>query len=257
MTLKNPLQDPSFTPITVIGFDGDDTLWHHDSFFRAAVARFGELVMQFGAPVTALEAAEALDTQHILDLKLWGYGVKGLTLTMMATAIRLTAGRITGEQMQQLLDLGRETYTHPITLLPHVRETLTALRGRYLLILITKGDLVAQEMKLAQSGLHDLFDGIEIVSEKDPQTYARILKRYHARAAEFVMIGNALRSDILPPLSLGAQAIHVPYHVSWHFETAEIAETDRAQFIMLPHLGDVPHVIDTANAKKCTLAESV
>jgi putative hydrolase of the HAD superfamily len=201
--------------LNTIGFDGDDTLWHHDIYWRDTLKEFSVLMNRLGH---FPDAGEQLDAQHINDLKLWGYGIKGLILSMVELSIRMTKGQITGTQIQEVVDLGKRAYHHPMNLLPHVRETLAALKGRYFLILITKGDLVAQEMKIDQSGLKMFFDAIEIVSEKDTPTYQRILDRYNVEPSEFIMVGNALRSDILPPLSLKAQAVHIPYHTSWHFE---------------------------------------
>lgn len=227
-------------PITTIAFDGDDTLWHHENFFREACHRFHDYMNTLGS---FPDAYQALDAKHINDIKLWGYGVKGLILTMIELAIQMTGGKITGAELQKIFDLGKETYQHPINLLPFVRETLTALHGRYVLLLITKGDLIAQEMKIAQSGLASLFDRIEIVTEKDEETYARIMRQHKIDPQSLVMVGNSIRSDILPPLNLGAQAVHVPYHVSWHFENPEIAETDQKKFIVLPSLEKLPEVI--------------
>lgn len=228
--------------IKTIAFDGDDTLWHHESYFEGAKQRFHDIMNQIGHYP---DAADQVDLKHIQDLKLWGYGVKGFTLTMIETAITLTNGTITGQQIKEIFDLGKETYLHPITLLDHVRETLIKLRGRYFLLLITKGDLVAQEMKIAQSGLADFFDGIEIVSEKDISSYQRILKRYEIIPNEFVMVGNTIRSDILPPLQIGAKAIHIPYHTSWHFETPEVAEIEKSRFTVLPSMEKLPDIIAT------------
>lgn len=228
--------------IKTIAFDGDDTLWHHEAYMRELTTRFHTILNEIG---DYPQAQESLETAHIADLKLWGYGVKSLTLTMIETAIKITNGTITGTHLQKILDIGKETYLHPIQVLDHVRETLAALHKRYFLIVITKGDLLAQEMKLSRSGLLSFFDGIEIVSEKDPDTYKRIFKRYDIVPEEFVMVGNSVRSDILPVLSLGAKAVHIPYHTSWQFENPEVAETDKAKFTVLPSMETLPALVKT------------
>lgn len=227
-------------PIKTVIFDGDDTLWHHENFFNGARDRFHELMNSIG---DFPQAADQVDADHIVDLKLWGYGVKGFTLTMVQTAIKLTGGKITGEQIQKILDIGKETYLHPITLLPHVRETLAALHGKYFILLVTKGDLLAQEMKFDQSGLAPFFDGIEIVTEKDEKTYKRIYKRYQLDPKETIMIGNTLRSDVLPTVALGAHAVHIPYATSWHFETPEVAQSDVGKFAVMPNMEKLPELI--------------
>ncbi len=227
-------------PIKTVIFDGDDTLWHHDNFFRGAVLRFHDYMNSIGSYP---DAAQRVDADHIADLKLWGYGVKGFTLTMVQTAINLTNGTITGEQMQKIMAIGKETYLHPVNLLPHVRETLAALHGKYFILLITKGDLLAQEMKFAQSGLELFFDGIEIVTEKDIATYKRIYKRYKLNPVETIMIGNALRSDVLPTIEMGAHAVHIPYEVSWHHETPVITEEEGKRFAVLPTMETLPQLI--------------
>jgi putative hydrolase of the HAD superfamily len=226
--------------IKTIAFDGDDTLWHHQNYFEGMIKRFNDAMNRFGHYP---DAGKLVDVNHIADLKLWGYGVKGFTLTMIETAIKMTDGKITGDQLYEIFNIGKEAYLHPVRLLDHVRETVATLHGKYFLLVITKGDLMAQEMKIAQSGLASLFDGIEIVSEKDERTYERIFKRYAIDPAEFVMVGNTIRSDILPPLHLGAHAIHIPYHTSWHFETPEIAEADKGRFTVLPSMEKLPEVI--------------
>lgn len=226
--------------ITTIAFDGDDTLWHHENFFREATQEFHNYMNTLGSFPDALER---LDAKHIEDLALWGYGVKGLTLSMIELAINLTEGRITGEQIQTIFNIGKRTHQHPVILLDHVAETIGKLSDRYHLLLITKGDLIAQEMKITKSGLAEFFDGIEIVSEKDVPTYEKIFELYRLKPNEVIMVGNSIRSDILPPLKLGAQAIHIPYHTSWHFEQAELAETDKTNFIVLPSMKDLPDIL--------------
>lgn len=228
-------------PITTIAFDGDDTLWHHDNYFRKAIDQFHDIMNEIG---DFPDARERVDVKHIADLGTWGYGVKGLLLSMIELAIAMTDGRITGAQIQRIFDVGKQTHLHPVTLLDHVAETIGALHHRYQLLLITKGDLIAQEMKVHKSGLAQFFDGIEIISEKDVETYKKIMKRYQAKPEEFLMIGNTLRSDIVPPVKLGAQGIHIPYTTSWHYEQSLITDDEKAQFVTLPSMKDVPPLLD-------------
>ncbi len=229
--------------ITTIAFDGDDTLWHHDNYFREATQEFHNYMNSLGSFPDALAQ---LDTKHIQDIAQWGYGVMGLTLSMIELSVQMTSGKITGDQIQVIFDIGRKAHQHPVILLDHVAETIGALHDRYQLLLITKGDLIAQEMKVHKSGLAEFFDGIEIVSEKDVPTYEHIFELYRVDPSEVVMIGNTLRSDIIPPLKLGAQAVHIPYHTSWHFEQGEVAEADRNNFIILPSMKDLPQLLEKA-----------
>jgi len=227
--------------ITTIAFDGDDTLWHHENFFLEAKQRLHALLNRHGHYPDALER---MDHQHIIELPVWGYGVKAHILSAIQAAIVMTDGKIPAQAIGEMLTIGRELYQHPLNLLEGVTETIGKLRDRYQLLLITKGDLVAQEMKIHKSGLSEFFDGIEIVSEKDTKTYQKIMRRYGVKPEQFVMVGNTLRSDIAPVIALGAQAIHIPYQTSWDFEKAEIAEIDREKFIMLPSIKDVPALLD-------------
>lgn len=237
--------------IKIVAFDGDDTLWHHNNFFLKASADFHAIMNRLG---DFPDAQEQLDKKHIEDLPVWGYGVKGLILTMIELAITMTNGTIPAPVIQEIFDMGRNTHMHPVTLLDHVQKTIESLHGRYHLMLITKGDLIAQEMKIHKSGLEPLFDDIDIVSEKDVATYDRIFRRGHINPEELIMVGNSLRSDILPPVQLGAQAVHIPYVTDWHFETAdEIATKDKKRFITLGSMEHLPEIIDNLNKSDKTL----
>ena len=246
--------------IKTIAFDGDDTLWHHDNFFRAAIDEFHRIMNDLG---DFPDAREAIDKKHISDLALWGYGVKGLTLSMIELAITLTNGAISGTDMQKIFDVGRQTHLHPVILLDHVAQTIQALQGRYKIMLITKGDLIAQEMKIHKSGLEPFFDIIEIISEKDNATYKKIMQRHQIKPEEFIMIGNSLRSDIIPPVQLGAQAIHIPYETSWHFEKMMTTDEEKQRFITMPNMQDIPTLIEqlessgTAELSKLYLSSQV
>src|SRR5687768_4517869 len=178
--------------IDVVAFDGDDTLWHNETLFSVTQERFRDLLAPYTEPAVV---DERLFATEMGNLRLFGYGIKGFTLSMIETAIQVSEGRVTAAEVQQIIDAGKSMLVHPVELLEGAREAVEALVDRYRVMLITKGDLFDQESKLARSGLGDLFWKIEIVSEKDERTYRRILHFHDLKADEFVMVGNSLRSD--------------------------------------------------------------
>lgn len=204
--------------ITTVGFDADDTLWHNETIFRLTQERFRGLMAPH-APPEALDAKLAEVERR--NLSLYGYGVKGFTLSMIETAMELTGAEAPGRLVADILAAGREMLSHPVEPLPGVREALADLSDDYRLVLVTKGDLLHQEQKLAASGLGDHFAAVEIVSEKDAATYERVFHRYGTGAAQAAMVGNSLRSDVIPALEAGCYAAHVPYHVTWAHEMAD------------------------------------
>ncbi len=208
--------------LTHIAFDADDTLWGHEHVFVDAKKRCLELLSPYMKPGMDLE--QELYAFERKNLKIFGYGVKGFTLSMIETAVELSGGKIPGSAIQQIIDLGKEMLTHDIELLPGVREALTALKPHFKLLLITKGELFAQESKIARSGLAAEFDIIEIVSEKDPVTYQNLLDRHGIDPAGFLMLGNSLRSDVLPIVEIGGRAAHLPYEYTWHHEAVNEEE---------------------------------
>ncbi|WP_020570578.1 HAD family hydrolase [Neolewinella persica] len=209
--------------LTHIAFDADDTLWAHENVFVDAKARCVELLRPYLQPKHNLE--EELYRFERKNLKLFGYGVKGFTLSMIETAIELSNGKITGAEIQRIIDLAKEMLDHPIHLLDYVPEAIAALKPHFTLLVITKGDLFAQENKIARSGLAKEFDIIEIVSEKDEATYRSLLQRYSIDPAHFLMLGNSLRSDVLPIINIGGRALHLPFEFTWHHEAVmETAE---------------------------------
>ena len=205
--------------ITVVGLDGDDTLWHNEGRFNLTQGELRDLLHRH---VPGADVDTHLFEIEMKNLAVYGYGVKSFTLSMIETAIQLTEGRIPAADLEVILGWGKRMLREPTELLDGVDETLRELSERYELLLITKGDLFDQESKLARSGLADLFLGVEIVSEKSVSAYRGILARRGIKTEEFVMVGNSLRSDIVPVLELGARAVHIPYHVTWHHE--EVAE---------------------------------
>jgi putative hydrolase of the HAD superfamily len=202
-------------PITVVGFDGDDTLWHNETRFNVTQAELRELLLRH-VPDANVDAH--LAEVEMKNLGLYGYGVKAFTLSMIETAIQVTEGRIPATDLEVILGWGKRMLMEPTELLDGVEAALSELHERYDLLLITKGDLFDQESKLARSGLGELFLGVEILSEKDVAAYRAILARRGIKTEEFVMVGNSLRSDIVPVLELGSQAVHIPYHVTWRHE---------------------------------------
>ena len=204
--------------ITTVGLDADDTLWHNETIFRLTHDRFVALLADHADPAT-LEA-RLTETEN-RNLRLYGYGIKGFTLSMIETAMELTGGEAPASVVREILAAGREMLGHPVETLPGVDEALAVLSDSYRLILITKGDLLDQERKLAASGLGDLFAAVEIVSEKDRQTYDRIFARHGTSAGEAVMAGNSMKSDVLPALEAGAWAVHIPYAITWAHEVAD------------------------------------
>lgn len=203
--------------IELVGFDGDDTLWHSEGYYQAAHAEFERLL---GAYVDLADARvhERLLATERANLALFGYGAKGMTLSMVETAIALTQERISAADLHRIVALGKAVLEHPLELLPGIRDAVEQVAKSHRVVLITKGDLFHQEAKIAASGLADLFTRIEIVSEKHAAAYSRVLKECGADARRFAMVGNSLRSDIEPVVKLGGWGVHVPYHVTWAHE---------------------------------------
>jgi putative hydrolase of the HAD superfamily len=204
--------------ITIIGVDADDTLWHHERHYQFTEARFRELLADY-APHDHL--AERLTAAEKRNLGHYGYGVKGFTLSMIETAIEVTEGKAPASVISEILEAGRDLLAHPIETLPGVAETLESLKGSFRLVVITKGELLDQERKLAASGLDRLFDAVEIVSEKDAPVYDRIFRRHGNGPDAAMMVGNSLKSDIVPALEAGSWAVHVPSDHQWALDVAD------------------------------------
>src|SRR5436190_3699367 len=209
--------------IELVAFDGDDTLWHNEGIFSMTQANFAELMEPY---VEDGDLDDRLFATEMRNLRLFGYGVKSFTLSMIETAIELSHGRVTAHEIQSIIDAGRGMLEHPVELLDGVEAAIDQVSERYPVMLITKGDLFDQESKLARSGLGERFEAVEIVAEKDETAYRRILNQRGVAADHFVMVGNSGRSDILPTLALGAWAVHIPYPLLW---THEHIEHDRLQ----------------------------
>ena len=226
--------------IRVVGLDADDTLWHSEVYFERTQRRFTELVSRYTSADVDVDGALA-EVEH-RNLRRYGYGIKGFTLSMVEAAIEVTDGAIGTDEVAQILASGRAMLDHPVDLLPGVDEAVTALTDAgYRLLLVTKGDLHHQELKIAASGLADRFERLEIVAEKDVETYRKVVASAGVAPQAFCMVGNSVRSDVLPVLGIGGHAVHIPYHVTWSHEHAD-------------HDGSVP-TLDTIADLPAWLAE--
>ena len=208
----------------MVGFDADDTLWRSEDYFHAAQDEFERIVGRH-ADLADAHLRERLYAVEKGNIAVFGYGVKGMALSMVEAAVDITDGRIAARDLHRIVQIAKDMLRHPVELLPGVREAVEAVAAEYPVVLVTKGDLFHQEAKVRDSGLADLFRRIEIVSEKDTGTYARLLDEFAVPADRFVMVGNSLRSDIVPVLALGGWGVHMPYHVTWaHEAEAELGD---------------------------------
>ncbi len=226
-------------PITTIGFDADDTLWQNETFFRMTQDRFRALLADHADPDHLSERLLAAEKRNLGH---YGFGIKGFVLSMIETAIEVTDRRVPAAIIEELLSAGREMLAHPIELLPHARAAVEAMAATHRVILVTKGDLLDQERKLAQSGLGELFHAVEIVSDKTPEVYARVFARHGSGAAEAVMVGNSLKSDVLPVIAAGGWGVYVPHPLTWSYEAAE-APGGNPRFREIADLGGLPDLV--------------
>jgi putative hydrolase of the HAD superfamily len=224
----------------VVGLDGDDTLWHNETRFVLTQAALKDLVRRH---VPDADVDAHLDEVEMKNLGMYGYGIKAFTLSMIETAIQVTGGKIPASDLDVILGWGKRMLMEPTELLDGVEAALRELNGRYDLLLITKGDLFDQESKLARSGLAELFAGVEILSEKNVESYRAILARRGIKAEEFVMVGNSLKSDIAPVLALGARAVHIPYHVTWHREVVPEESLPKSRWHKLESIGELSRLV--------------
>ncbi len=238
---KVPPMSESRMTITTIGLDADDTLWHNETIFRLTQDRFVALL---GGHADERAVRERLAAVERRNLRLYGYGVKGFTLSMIETAMELAQGADITAAVREILAAGREMLSHPVETLPGVDQTLAALADRYRLVLITKGDLMHQENKLAASGLGELFSAVEIVSEKDRGTYERVFERHGAGASRAAMAGNSMKSDVLPAIEAGAFGAYIPYAVTWAHELAD-APVGHPRYAELASIAELPAWLQT------------
>jgi putative hydrolase of the HAD superfamily len=228
----------------LIAFDGDDTLWHNERSYRNGRERFRRLLADAGVDLSADEVEACVNRTELTNLPYYGYGVSSFVLSLIETAIELTDGRIAGADLRQAIDLAKGMLTEEIELFPTARETLTRLSSTWPLMLITKGDLMHQSSKVERSGLRERFRYVEIVSDKTPEVYTRILRGLGVAPNRFLMIGNSLRSDILPVLESGGWALHIPAALSWSHEHADVPPRVRRRYIEIGSLDDVRRAID-------------
>ena len=218
--------------LELIGFDGDDTLWQSQDFYDAAQAEFEQIVGNY------VDLADARVHERLLgieagNIKVFGYGAKGMTLSMIEAAFDITGGLISSADLHRLVGIGKEVLGHPVELLPGIREAVEAVAAEYRIVLITKGDLIHQQAKVDRSKLGELFQRIEIVSEKNPQAYSRVLGEFGIEAESFVMVGNSLVSDIAPVLELGGRGVYMPYHSTWSLETDAAFALDNPRVVQV------------------------
>ena len=240
------------TDIRLVGFDGDDTLWRSQDYYDEAQAEFERIV---GRHVDLADARvhEHLYTVEKRNLALFGYGAKGMILSMLEAAFEITDGHIDAADQHRIVLLGKSLLQHPVELLPGIREAVAAIASEFEIVLVTKGDLFHQEAKVRQCGLADLFRRIEIVSEKDASTYARVLGEFDVAPPQFVMIGNSLRSDIQPVLELGGWGVHMPYHATWVHETKSSVAADAPRLRVVAGASALPDAVRAIAATAAVL----
>lgn len=227
-------------PISMIGFDADDTLWQNEQYYRFTEDSFRQLLAEYAE---GDHVSEQLLEAEKRNLAHYGFGIKGFTLSMIETALEITEGKVPSSVIGEILSIGRELLKHPVECLPHARDALEALRGQYFLVLITKGDLFDQERKLAQSGLGDFFDAVEIVSDKSATTYRRIFGKHGEGPERAMMVGNSLKSDVVPAIAAGAWGVFVPHELTWVLEHVE-KPAEAPRFREIGDLGELPGLID-------------
>jgi putative hydrolase of the HAD superfamily len=229
----------SATQLSAIGFDADDTLWQNEQFYRLTEQRFTALLADYAEPN---HLSDRLLEAEKRNIKAYGFGIKGFTLSMIETAIEVTEGRVPASVIRELVEAGRDLLNHPVEPLPHARAALETLSGEYRLILITKGDLFDQERKLAQSGLGELFTGVEIVSDKSTEVYHQVFARHGDGPKRSMMVGNSLKSDIVPALKAGCWGVHVPHSLTWALEHDE-PPIGNQRYRRIDHLGELVDIV--------------
>ncbi len=225
--------------IELIAFDADDTLWHNELYYSQAQEILKQILKAYYPKPDLEDQLFQVESRNMVH---FGYGIKAFGLSMVETACQLSSGRITGEDIARIIALVHDMLSKPVELLDQVVPALEALSARYPLMLLTKGDLLEQERKVKRSGVQKYFQYVEIISDKTPETYERILKRIPVKPGNFLMIGNSMRSDVLPVVALGGKAVYIPYHLTWAHEVVEA--TNGEQFYELEHLGQLPALIE-------------
>lgn len=239
---KSPMPRRAFE---LIAFDGDDTLWHNERSYREGRERFRRLLAGAGVVLGEDEIEACVNRTELRNLDYYGYGVSSFVLSLIETAIDLTGGRVAGSDLRGMIELARHMLTEEIELFPNVRDVLTELAASCRLMLITKGDLLHQTSKLDRSGLRDCFRFVEVVSHKTADVYAAILSRHDVPPNRFLMVGNSLRSDVLPAVEAGGWAVHVPAALSWSHEHADVPAHATRRYVEVAALEQLPGVIET------------
>jgi putative hydrolase of the HAD superfamily len=234
--------------IELVGFDGDDTLWHSEGYYQSANNAFESILGEYVDLANARLHDRLLATER-RNLTLFGYGAKGMTLSMIESAIEITESRISATDLHRIVEIGKQVLAHPVELLPGIRAAVEAVSAHHRVVLITKGDLFHQEQKVASSGLTDLFHRIEIVSEKDDRAYRRILGEFDVTPQRFVMVGNSLRSDIAPVVQLGGWGVYMPYHVTWAHETDTDFVDHDSRVVQVEAPGDIAQAVEELYAR--------
>lgn len=237
--------NPSSAGIALVAFDADDTLWRSQDYFDDAQARYESILAGY---VNLTDVGDRLYAYEERNIAFFGYGAKGMALSMVEAAVDITEARISATDIRRIVMLAKELLRHPVELLDGVRAAVAAVAARYPVALITKGDLFHQEAKVRDSGLSDLFRRIEVVSEKDPATYARLLEEFGVSAQRFLMVGNSLRSDIVPVLELGGWGVHVPYHRTWQHEAIATLNGGAERMRTLAGLAGLPQALGELDA---------
>ncbi len=230
----------NYKNVKVIGFDADDTLWVNETYFREAEQEFGQLLSEYE---TLNKIDQELFKKEIANLPLYGYGIKAFVLSMVESALEQSNYNVSTQTIAAILDIGKTMLSKPVELLDGVEEVLATLSKKYRLILATKGDLLDQERKLEKSGLSKYFHHIEVLSDKQEDNYTKLLKHLDIVPNEFLMIGNSLKSDVLPLVNIGAQAIHVPFHTTWIHEQVTKKETQGKNYKTVNTIRDITKLL--------------
>jgi putative hydrolase of the HAD superfamily len=228
----------------LIAFDGDDTLWHNERSYRDARERFRRLLASCGVSLSEEEIDDRVNRTEISNIEYYGYGVSSFVLSLIETAIDLTSRRITGGDLETLIGLAKEMLSEEVELFPGVHDALATIAERHSVMLITKGDLLHQTSKLDRSGLRGFFNFVEVVSHKTPPVYSEILSRHNVEPERFLMVGNSLRSDVLPVIEIGATAVYVPAELSWAHEHAEVPSSAAQRLFELPTLEALAELVE-------------
>ncbi|AUC76258.1 HAD family hydrolase [Olleya sp. Bg11-27] len=230
----------NYSQIKVIGFDADDTLWVNETYFREAEVQFAKLLNQFE---TENKIDQELFKMEMKNLPVYGYGVKGFVLSMVEMALELSNNTVSNQTISKILDIGKDMINEEVELLDGVEDVLQQLSKKYKLIVATKGDLLDQERKLEKSGLLDYFHHIEVLSDKKEANYSKLLNHLEIKPSEFLMIGNSLKSDVLPLINIKAKAVHVPFHTTWAHEQVVVNTEESKQYKTLKSLKDLPKLL--------------